>query len=101
MRYQPDRAGMAALLKSDDMGRACLEAAQRGARWVQARAPRESGRYAAGVRAVRAVSPRGDRAGARLEATDAKSAAIEFGNKRTKARHLLRSAIAVIEGEQQ
>ena len=100
MRYQPDRKGIAELLKSRELQGAAVHAAERGAQWVRARAPRDSGRYAAGIRVTRSMSPRGDRVAAYLEATAPHSAAVEWGNRRSKGRHLLRSAIDVIEGRQ-
>lgn len=98
MEYQRTPREFAPFLQSAGLQAACVWAANRGANWVRDRAPRDQGDYARGVRAVPARSPRGDRVGARLEATDPKSAAIEFGNRRVKGRHLLRDAIPIIQG---
>lgn len=98
MEYQRDRKGLIPLLKSDRLRDICVARAEAGAQWVRSRAPRNSGAYADGIKVTTGTSDKDGRVLAYLEATDSKSAAIEWGNKRTRPHHLLRSAIDVIEG---
>lgn len=100
MEYQRDPKGLIPLLRSQTLQNICLARANVGANWVRSRAPRDTGAFAAGIRVTPGTSARDGRVLAYLEATDGKSAAIEWGNRRTKARHLLRSAIDVIEGSE-
>lgn len=100
MRYERDPKGLIPLLKSRGLQDICVARAEEGANWVRSRAPRDSGAYAAGIRVTRGTSESDGRVLAYLQATDPKSAALEWGNRRTKAHHLLRSAIDAIEGSE-
>lgn len=100
MKYERDRKGLIPLLKSDRLRDICLARAEAGAQWVQSRAPRDTGAYADGIKVSAGTSDKDGRVLAYLEATDPKSAAIEWGNRRTRPRHLLKSAIDVIEGSE-
>lgn len=94
MRYTPDHTGLGRLLRSRGLQDACVEAAEHGADWVRSRAPHDSGDYRAGIGVRRARAHSGDRAAAELVADAPHSAALEFGNRRTKARHLLSEKLA-------
>lgn len=98
MRYTPDHAGLGRLLRSRGLQDACVDAAERGAEWVRSHAPHDRGDYRAGIHVRRARTHSGDRVAAEVVAGAKHSAALEWGNRRTKARHLLASAIDVIEG---
>lgn len=100
MEYERDRKGLIPLLKSDRLRDICLHRAEVGAEWVRSRAPFESGAYANGIKVSAGTSDRDGRVLAYLEATDPKSAAIEWGSKRARPHHLLKSAIDVIEGSE-
>jgi hypothetical protein len=100
MKYRSDPKGLIPLLRSRELQDICVARAEAGAQWVRSRAPRDTGAYANGIRVTRGTSTKDGRVLAYLQATDPKSAAIEWGNRRTKAHHLLRSAIDVIEGRQ-
>ena len=96
MRYTPDRNGMRGLLDTPRMQKHLLDRAEIGKRWVQSRAPVRTGGYLRGITTQPNRSPKGDRVGAKLAATDPKSAAVEYTN--TGSRGLLRSAIPIMEG---
>lgn len=98
MEYQRSVKGLIPLLQSDRLRDICQHRAEVGAEWVRSRAPRDTGGFADGITVSTGTSEKDGRVLAFLEATDPKSAAIEFGNKRTKAHHLLRSAIDIVEG---
>ena len=100
MEYERDKKGLIPLLKSVRLRDICLARAEVGANWVRSRAPRDSGAYADGIQVTAGTSSRDGRVLAYLQATDDKSAAIEWGSKRGRPHHLLRSAIDVIEGSE-
>lgn len=98
MKFVRDNKGLAELLLSKDLQDACVEGARVGAEFVRATAPRDDDDYVNGIDVERGRSLKGDRAAAHLVANADHSAALEFGNRRAKAQHLLQSSISVIEG---
>lgn len=82
VRFVPDHAGMAAILRSDEVRELVLDRARAGAEFAQHIAPRRTGEYAEGIHAEDGGlgGPRQDRAVALIVATSPHSAAVEWGN---------------------
>ncbi len=89
--YTPDRSGVARMLASNGMRAFAQSTADTAAIMAAARMPRRTGELAGSITA-RAV--RGGKEGGRwvgeVEATAPHAAAVEFGNRKSKARHVLR-----------
>ncbi len=98
MEYVRSITGLKPLLQSKRLQDACVARAEEGAAWIRSTAARKTGAYRAGIRVTRGRSDRDGRVLAYLEATaDPVSATLEFGNRRTKAQHPLRSAIDIMQ----
>lgn len=101
MRYEPDYRGTGRLLRTAEMARVVLAAAEHGADAARLAVPRNTGELAASVHVEYAGDnggARGDRVEARIVADAPHAAAVEFGNARTQARPFLQAAIDAIEG---
>ncbi|QHG80581.1 HK97 gp10 family phage protein [Rhodococcus rhodochrous] len=90
MQYEPDRAGVAALLKSQDMRRFVQEGAELAQAMARAKYPRDTGDLRRDIRINTEIV--GDRWQANVTAYNAAALPIEYGNVRTKiARHILQN----------
>lgn len=87
--YTPDRSGVARMLASNGMRAFAQSTADAAAITVAARLPRLRGDLVGSV-AARAVRGRDGRWVGEVEATAPHAAAVEFGNRTSKARHVLR-----------
>jgi len=91
VRYEPDfRATGRWLRTSGELQRAVHAAAEDIAARARGFAPVDSGEYLAGI--VVTDEPGDDRVGSRVTATAPHSAAVEFGNARTRGQAILRRA---------
>lgn len=88
--YQADRAGMAAWLRSPEAAGIVHDAAESGAHYAAASAPRRSGRYASHIEVQRATGWDG-RAAADIVATEDYSGDVEARH------HVLRRTAQMIE----
>lgn len=104
MDYVPSHAGLAAMLKGPEMRALVNARALVGARWARAHAPvgpprdPHRGELRDSVHVVTGgMSLKGDRVAANLVADSSDAVANEFGNRRRRGAHTLRSAIPIIE----
>lgn len=98
--YVPDYRGTGQLLKSSDMARVVLAAAEVGADAARAAAPKDTGELAGSIRVEYAGEnggPKGDRVEAWIVADARHAAPVEFGTARQRAQPFLQAAIEAIE----
>jgi HK97 gp10 family phage protein len=90
-------SGYRRTLKSPEMTLAVRSAAEVIATKARAIAPKDTGRYAASIKVSvnRRGGIRGDRVEGVVTATAPYSAAIEFGNSKSQARHVLKRAAGI------
>ncbi|QRY61473.1 hypothetical protein JVX90_13735 [Gordonia sp. PDNC005] len=88
-RYTSDRSGMARLLASNGLRYFAQQSADTAAIMIAARLPRQTGELVGSVTA-RTVRGRDGRWIGEAEADAPHAAAVEFGNRASKARHVLR-----------
>jgi len=101
VEYVPNRRGTGQLLKSAEMARLVLDAAEAGADAARVAAPRASGTLAASVHVEYAGNdggPAGDRVEARVVSDAPHTLAVQFGTSRMKAQPFMEAAIDAIEG---
>jgi len=88
MRYEPDFQATARWLRtSGELQRAVHAAAEDIASRARGLAPVDTGEYLAGI--IVTDEPGDDRVGSRVTATANHSAAVEFGNARTRGQAIL------------
>jgi hypothetical protein len=104
MRYSPSHVGLAKMLLGPEMRALVDSRAQLGAQWARAHAPvggpkdPHRGSFKASIRAVSGGTDlKGDRVAARIVADSEDAPPVEFGSRRRKSSHPLRSAIPIIE----
>lgn len=102
--YKPDRQGTGRLLRSSEMARVVLAAAEIGADAARAAAP-DAPPYGTGLKDSIRVEYEGDRGGVRQDRVEATivadtdyAAYVQFGTSRMKANPFLQAAIDAIEG---
>lgn len=101
MRYEPDHRGAKRLLRTSEMARAVLAAAEVGADAARAAVPRQTGALAASIRVEYAGDSggwRNDRVEAWIVADTDYAAAVHFGTRWQVAQPFLDAAVDVIEG---
>lgn len=89
-RYTPDRSGIARMLSSNGMRSFAQRTADTAAIIVAARLPKLTGELAGSVSSRAVRSGKDNRWIGEVEVTAPHAAAVEFGNRRSKARHVLR-----------
>lgn len=88
--YQPDHAGMGVYLRGPEASHVAAEAAQGGADYVRAAAPRKTGRFASSVHVEHSRGYDG-RAAADIVAD------VEYADEVERRSHVLRRASQMIE----
>jgi hypothetical protein len=104
MRYSPSHVGLARMLLGPEMRMLVDSRAQLGAQYAKSRAPvggpkdPHRGSFRDSIHAVSGgVDLKGDRVAARVVADSTNASPVEFGNRRSKSAHTLRSTIPIIE----
>lgn len=101
--YVPDHRGTGQILKSSEMARVVLAAAEVGADAARAAAPKDTGELAASIHVEYGGDSgglKGDRVEALIVADARHAAAVQFGTKYQRAQPYLDAATEAIEGGQ-
>ncbi|AXB41297.1 MULTISPECIES: hypothetical protein [Amycolatopsis] len=100
VEFVPDHKGLAALLRGPEVHDLIMDRARGGAEFAQRIAPRQTGEYAAGIRAEDGGlgGRRHDRPVGLIVATAPHSAAVEWGNDhQTHPHHVLGRTLDIVE----
>lgn len=97
--YRADPEGINQLANGPEMHALLFTRARRGADWIRANAPVQTGHYRAGIRVTDAGrgGPRHDRAEVRIEATSDDAIWVEVGARGRPGHHLLSRVIPIVE----
>ena len=99
--YVPDHRGTGQLLKSSDMARVVLAAAEVGADAARVVVPQDTGELADSIHVEYggdSGGPKGDRVEALIVADAPHAVNVQFGTRRQRAQPFLEAAIDAIEG---